>query len=138
MEGKVYHFRVKFGDTDAAGIVFYPNYYKWMDEACHHFLTELGFPTSELIDKKIGFPIVEATCQFKAPLLFADHVFIRTSIRELKDKSFILEHHFIKQGRVIASGHEKRVWANFSNGKLAVCPIPSSVRVAFANIGTCE
>ena len=28
-----YRFKIRFGDTDAAGIVFYPNYYRWMDEA---------------------------------------------------------------------------------------------------------
>lgn len=27
-----YRVKVHWGDTDAAGIVFYPNYYKWMDE----------------------------------------------------------------------------------------------------------
>ena len=33
-----YSFKVRWGDTDAAGIVFYPNFYKWMDEATHEFL----------------------------------------------------------------------------------------------------
>jgi acyl-CoA thioesterase FadM len=29
---------VEWGDTDAAGIVFYPNYYRWFDRAAHALL----------------------------------------------------------------------------------------------------
>ena len=30
-----YPIEVKFGDCDPAGIVFYPNFYRWFDEAVH-------------------------------------------------------------------------------------------------------
>jgi acyl-CoA thioester hydrolase len=30
-----YIFKVEWGDTDAAGIVYSPNDYKWMDQATH-------------------------------------------------------------------------------------------------------
>jgi acyl-CoA thioesterase FadM len=51
-------FQVQWGDTDAAGIVFYRNFYKWMDEATHHFFAELGYPTAALFEQKIGLPIL--------------------------------------------------------------------------------
>jgi 4-hydroxybenzoyl-CoA thioesterase len=28
---------VKFGDCDPAGIVFYPNYFRWMDSVLHGY-----------------------------------------------------------------------------------------------------
>lgn len=30
-------FQIQWGDTDRAGIVYYPNYYKWFDLAGHNF-----------------------------------------------------------------------------------------------------
>ena len=29
---------VSFGDCDPAGIVFYPNFFRWFDRCFHHFL----------------------------------------------------------------------------------------------------
>lgn len=62
-----YKFRVRWGDTDAAGIVFYPNFYKWMDDATHEFLAVIGSPSSTLyVEQKISVPLLEADCQFKS------------------------------------------------------------------------
>ncbi|RAK14092.1 YbgC/YbaW family acyl-CoA thioester hydrolase, partial [Anoxybacillus vitaminiphilus] len=66
-----YRFKVNWGDTDAAGIVFYPNFYKWMDQATHHFFSKLGYPTSKMFtENHVSIPIVEAKCQFQSPLFF--------------------------------------------------------------------
>lgn len=35
-----YTFKVRWGDTDPAKIVFFPNFYRWMDEATHEFFEE--------------------------------------------------------------------------------------------------
>ena len=35
-------FRIEFGDCDPAQIVFYPNYFKWMDIAALHFFNACG------------------------------------------------------------------------------------------------
>ena len=44
-----YSFQVRWGDTDAAGIVYYPNFYKWMDEATHEYFKKLVFPRSNFM-----------------------------------------------------------------------------------------
>ena len=35
-------FRIEFGDCDPAQIVFYPNFFKWMDIAALHFFNACG------------------------------------------------------------------------------------------------
>ncbi len=40
----VYEVKVQFGDCDPAGIVFFPNFSKWMDAASLHFFMENGVP----------------------------------------------------------------------------------------------
>ncbi|NEU29235.1 acyl-CoA thioesterase [bacterium LRH843] len=123
---------VTWGDTDAAGIVFYPNYYKWMDEACHHFFSKLGFPVSKLFgEEKVGLPILEATCAFKAPLYFEDELCIRSSITELHDKVFKITHEFFKEGSQVASGYELRAWTKVNGGQAKAMSIPLEIRDAF-------
>ena len=85
-----YEFKVRWGDTDAAGIVFTPNFYKWMDEATHEYLAELIKPSSRLFQEdKRALPILEAFCQFKKPLRFEEHVVIETTVLEIHNKKVL-------------------------------------------------
>ena len=93
-----YSFKVKWGDTDAAGIVFYPNFYKWMDEATHEFFAAIGLHTSTLYaEQQVSVPLLEANCQFKSPLFFEDHVTVRSTVVELHQKVFKISHRFFKE-----------------------------------------
>ncbi|MBO1626669.1 acyl-CoA thioesterase [Bacillus arachidis] len=128
-----YKYTVNWGDTDAAGIVFYPNFYRWMDQASHHFFSAIGYPSSQLfVDEKIGLPLLEAKCEFKFPLRFEDEVCIRSSIIELRDKVFKIRHEFLKNGIVIANGYEVRAWADFSTEKIKAISIPEKIRNAIS------
>ncbi|PLS18776.1 acyl-CoA thioesterase [Bacillus sp. M6-12] len=124
-----YSFQVRWGDTDAAGIVFYPNFYKWMDEATHEYFTAIGFPSSKLYaDEKIGMPLLEANCKFKAPLLFEDSVVVKSTAADLQNKVFKLQHTFFRGDQVIAEGYELRAWTSFKS-KPKAQPIPDEIRV---------
>ncbi|MFJ8245034.1 acyl-CoA thioesterase [Peribacillus asahii] len=123
-----YSFRVRWGDTDAAGIVFYPNFYKWMDEATHEFLAAIGYPTSTLYaEQQVSVPLLEANCQFKSPLLFEDNVTVHSKVVELHQKVFKISHTFFKEEKIVAEGYEVRAWTSFKE-KPKACPIPNEVR----------
>jgi len=135
MNPSQYQFRVRWGETDAAGIVYYPNFYKWMDEASHHFFHEIGFSFGHLFsEEKAGMPLLEALCKFTSPLMHEDEVSVRSAIISLKDKVFTIEHEFHRMGEVVASGYETRAWADFSNGKPKAVSIPNEIRKALATM----
>jgi len=122
-----YSFKVRFGDTDAAGIVFFPNFYKWMDEATHEFFTELGHPTSELLSKeRIGTPILDSRCEFKTALFFEDEVVVKTEVIEIHNKVFKLSHTFYRGETFIAEGYTLRAWTSFKEKPKAL-PIPDHI-----------
>ena len=123
-----YSFQVRWGDTDAAGIVYYPNFYKWMDEATHEYLKKIGFPSFELYEEQqIGLPLLEAKCQFKSPLRFEDRVVVKSKVNELHNKVFTIQHVFVKGERVVAEGYETRAWTSFKE-KVKAQPIPEYIR----------
>ncbi|ARK32572.1 acyl-CoA thioesterase [Halalkalibacter krulwichiae] len=123
-----YSFRVKWGNTDAAGIVFYPNFYKWMDEATHEYFTAIAFPSSTLfVEQQVGTPLLEANCQFKSPLFFEDQVTVRSVVVELHQKVFKISHTFLRNEKLIAEGFEIRAWTSFKE-KPKAYPIPDQVR----------
>lgn len=123
-----YKVKVRWGDTDAAGIVFYPNFYKWMDEATHECFAAIGFPTSDLfMNKQMSIPLLETHCQFKSPLFFEDEVYITTTVEIVKNKVFKATHLFTRGEQQIAEGYELRAWASFENGVKAI-EIPEEIK----------
>ena len=127
----IYTVKVTLGDTDAAGIVFYPNFYRWMDQAAHDLIGNAILPVSQLQKKKnIIFPLLETFCKYYSPLHFEDMVEVHSEVIELRNKVFKVQHDFIKNGNVVASGYEVRAWTTIVSGKLKAVEIPEDARVA--------
>ena len=133
---KDYQLRVAFGDTDAAGIVFYPNFYVWMDRAAHEFLLAIGLDPVDLFEnKKIAVPLLETHCSFRSPAKFHDIVRIRTTAVEGANKTFKLTHDFYRGETLLASGYEVRAWVYFGDGQFKAVPIPDEVRAKLTGRG---
>lgn len=79
------HICVEFGDTDPAGLVYYPNIFHYCHVAMERFFHEkCGVPYSTLIhEKKIGFPTVRADADFKVPIVYGDWIEIAVEILEV-------------------------------------------------------
>ena len=81
---------VEFAETDAAGLLHFSNYFRYMEIAEHTFFRSLGFsihagdPVPE-----IGWPRVHVECDYKASLGFEDQVEIHLLVKEKKDKSIV-------------------------------------------------
>lgn len=123
---------VAWGHTDAAGFVFYPNYFAWFDEATHHFVGSFGQSSAELFStKRIGLPLLEASIQFVAPLHFGDPIMVSTVVHQVGNKSMELSHDIISRGNLIARGREKRAWVVFRDSGPVAIPIPDMIRHQF-------
>lgn len=133
--------RVRFGDTDAAGIVFYPTFFVWFDVGMSGLLrAALG---GELTDAhgrpRFPVPIVETGARFVAPLHFDDAIAIRSTITELGTSSLRVEHAVMRDELEVARGFEVRVLiAPREDGRIAAAPLPPELRAAFADSATTE
>ena len=109
-----YEVAVEFGDCDPAGIVFYPNFFRWMDAASRHFFVAAGVPSwreTEARDGILGTPLVDASARFQRPATYGDRIAIDTSIEEWRGKSFVMLH-LVRRGETrLAEGREVRVFA---------------------------
>lgn len=107
--------RVEWAHCDAAGIIFNPNYYIWMDGGTHAMLQAAGFdlPGKIRSDKLFrGFPLVASNMAFKRPLYFGEITELTTTVEKFGNTSFVVNHAF-RQGddpEPVAIGNEVRVW----------------------------
>ncbi|MET3289272.1 UNVERIFIED_CONTAM: 4-hydroxybenzoyl-CoA thioesterase [Brevibacillus sp. OAP136] len=129
----IYTYKVKWGDTDAAGIVFYPNFYKWMDQATGELFHALGFSLNQLFSEdKIGLPLLETHCTFKSPAFFEDSLQIVTKVLDLRDKVFKLGHEIYRGETLLASGYEVRAWTSFEQSKPKAVSIPEAFKASLS------
>ncbi|HXG89447.1 MAG TPA: thioesterase family protein [Vicinamibacterales bacterium] len=62
--------KVHWSDTDAAGIVWFPNYFGWFEDAEEElFAATLGVTRQSLLDRhRFGMPRVEAHARYLSPV----------------------------------------------------------------------
>lgn len=153
----VYTQRVEFGDCDPAGIVWFPNFFRWIDAASRHFFVQCGVPPWHEMEKTqgiLGTPLVDTHSRFVKTASYGDTLHIEVSVSQWRNKSFVQRYRVLRpqlrpDGEAtggVASGHssvdaapmdlimeceEVRIFAqrrtDGGNGIRAV-PIPDSVR----------
>lgn len=121
---------VSWGDCDALGIVFYPNFFSWMDGAFHQLTRHLGFDQDTLnSDYQIaGTPLSSADCKFLSPAHYYETLTINIETSDLSRTSWKLNYRFQCEERGIAVGAERRVFVADVNGKLQKTDIPDELR----------
>jgi 4-hydroxybenzoyl-CoA thioesterase len=67
--------KVHWGDTDSAGVVWFPRFLGWFEEAEEELYAALGRPRQSLLDElKFGMPRIEVQTKFHAPARAGDLV----------------------------------------------------------------
>lgn len=123
--------RVQWGECDGAGIVFYPNYFRWFDHAAHEFLRALGLPLEVLTGQnQIILPIIETGCSFHRPVRYGELLTIETTVTEVRTRTFRFEHRVSHDGASTGIGFEVRGWAPSpaSSGPIELVTIPADIR----------
>ncbi len=122
----------RWGDVDAAGIVFYPRFFEWYDLGCEELFAALGLPWPQAFPKYdiVGVPIVESGSRFLSPVRYGDTLGIRAMVAWVKEKTFRMEYEISVGGRLCAAGFEVRAWVkrpSAAGDKLEAVAIPEAV-----------
>jgi len=127
----VFTVQVQFGDCDPAGIVFFPNYSRWMDAASLHFFRECGVPDWRELERTrgiIGTPLLEIHTRFHLPATYGETLQIHTEVARWNDKTFVQHHRVMRDGILLSEGHETRAFCARQDGRLRAVPVPADVR----------
>jgi 4-hydroxybenzoyl-CoA thioesterase len=131
---------IEFGDCDPAGIVYYPNYFRFLDQATTHLIEQaLGIKKRDWIGRYgiAGIPAVETSAKFRQPSRFGDEVVIESMIVGLGRSSISLQHKLLLTGDVVGvEAQEVRVWAGRdadNHDVLKALSLPEDVRAALSS-----
>ena len=129
---------IEFCHCDPAGIVYYPNYFRFCDNATAAlFSAALGQNKRAWLASygAAGIPMVDTGSRFIAPSRFGDPIDIRSEITELGRSSFGVLHTLSRDDAGLAEVREKRVWVvRDAAGDIKSAPIPDEVRRALGEL----
>ena len=106
--------RVYYEDTDAQGVVYYANYFRFMERARTEWLRSLGVDMVRLQDEERRiFVVAEVQAKFHAPARLSDELIITAGLRELTRVSFDIEQKIYRNstdGDLLISGMVKAAY----------------------------
>jgi 4-hydroxybenzoyl-CoA thioesterase len=109
----VHRVDVHFGDCDPAGIVFFPNFSRWMDEASLAFFMACGVPPWRELAKTrgiVGTPLLEIHTKFYKAATYGETIAVHTSVDEWAAKTFRHRHQVRRGDDLLCEGTEVRAF----------------------------
>ena len=111
---------VRFGETDAAGVVHFLELFRWCHETWEASLEKYGvvlqeiFPTNQSNTSQldVALPVVHCEANYFQPLYVGDTINIELNPEKINDSSFILRFKFKKNGERIGTANIKHVSIN--------------------------
>jgi 4-hydroxybenzoyl-CoA thioesterase len=129
---------IQFGDCDPAGIVFFPNFSRWMDAASLSFFMQCGLPPwRELVKTRgiVGTPLLEINTKFHIAATYGQTLEIHTAIEEWRRKVFVQTHRVMRtlngHTDLICEGREVRAFVQRDAAdpdRLRAMPVPDDIR----------
>src|SRR5215831_1606573 len=107
--------RVRYAETDNMGVVYYANYYIWMEVARVDLCKACGFNYRDMErDDGIFLAVAEANCRYRSPARFDDDVVIKTWIDEANTRIAIFSYEMRVEAdsRLLATGFTRHVFVD--------------------------
>lgn len=128
----VHRRRVQFYETDAAGIVHFSWFFRYMEEAEHALWRAAGLSIHPP-DSPIGFARVSATCDFKRPLRFEDEFDVTIRIAAISRKTIQYSCVLMKDDVTLATGAMTVICVRTEpDGTLKATNVPEEIAARFA------
>jgi len=123
--GGRFEFRVKFGDTDCTGRVYFTVYVRWIDDAITELLRSRGVSydaSGGLIVEKAKldetFVLGEYRCRIEKPSHLDDVIVVDVRMKEVRNRVVVFEGNFF----------DSRTWDKLASGEITYICIDKSGR----------
>ena len=118
--------RVYYEDSDAQGLVYFANYFKFMERARTEWLRALGVEQDVLLyQQRRFFVVVDTQADFLAPARFNDELVVTAGLLSLARASFLIEQRIFRNnldGDLLCRGTTRVAHLNADNLKPARLP----------------
>ena len=115
--------RVRYGETDKMGIVYYGNYADYLEQGRTEWLRSLGFSYKYMEENNVHLPVINLNVNYKKPAYYDDVITITTTLTEVPSVriEFYYEIHN-QDGMLLSTATTTLVFVNSTTNKLRKAP----------------
>ena len=115
--------RVRYGETDQMGYMYYGNYAEWYEVARVEMLRSLGMTYRSVEESGVMMPVLELKCKYIRPALYDEEITIKVTITEMPATRirFVYEL-FNESGTMINIGETTLVFVNIQSKRPCLPP----------------
>lgn len=122
---------VRFGDTDAAGVMHFAQLLRWCHEAYEESLERFGLPAELIFPTpgqipEVALPIVHCHADFLRPLVCGDPLAIQLEPQRLDPGCFEVRYRFRRSGEPVAEALTRHLAIRSSSRQR--CPLPDAMQ----------
>ena len=121
--------RVYYEDTDAQGVVYYANYFRFMERARTEWLRSLGVDQVALMQQERRiFVVTETHAEFLVPARFNDEIVVTARLAGLTRATFDIEQNIYRDsldGELLLKGSARAAYLNADT--LRPTRVPASI-----------
>ncbi|HZD51809.1 MAG TPA: YbgC/FadM family acyl-CoA thioesterase [Woeseiaceae bacterium] len=118
--------RVYYEDSDAQGLVYFANYFKFMERARTEWLRSLGVEQDVLLhEERRFFVVVDTTAEFLLPARFNERLLVTVDLTGLARASFSIEQKIFRDdldGSLLCRGTTRAAYLDADTLKPARLP----------------
>lgn len=119
-----YKKRVRYGETDQMGYLYYGNYAQYYEIGRVEMLRSLGL-SYKAMEEELGImmPVVSMQIRYLRPVLYDDLITIKTIIRQLPERSIVFHMElYNEQGKLVNGGTVKLCFVDIKSQKTVPAP----------------
>jgi acyl-CoA thioesterase FadM len=133
---RTYEYRriVQWGECDPARIIFFPNYFRWMEEGLSGMARAHGVVLQPRTgpDAMAGTPAVSINARFLAPARLGDEVRHEVEVAEVRTRAFRVRHRFWRDEVLLMEAEDVRAWCEITftddDARLTARALPEAIR----------
>lgn len=115
--------RVRYGDTDQMGYVYYGNYGYYYEQARSEAIRSWGVTYKEIEDSGTMMPITRMTCRFIHPALYDELLTIRTIIPAMPGRLISFKYEVYNPSNILINqGETQLIFIDIHTKKVRSAP----------------
>ncbi len=115
--------RVRYGETDQMGYVYYGNYPLYYEVARTDMIRKIGWTYSKMEKSGIMMPVVSLNVKYIRPAFYDDELTVKVTVKDSPTTKMYFEYEvFNEKGKLINTGNTTLVFVDMKTGKPTKAP----------------
>ncbi|MCF6365115.1 MAG: acyl-CoA thioesterase [Bacteroidales bacterium] len=110
--------RVRYGETDQMGYVYYGNYPLYYEVARTDMIRKIGWTYSQMEKNGVMMPVASMNVKYLRPAYYDDELTVKVTVKKMPTKKMEFEYEvFNEQNKLINTGNTTLVFVDMKTGR---------------------